>query len=110
MDKEGLEKIEHVDKKVQDVNGLVTATTLSTKVGEVKNKVPNVSRLLTTTLLNTKFREVQNKFLDHAKYITNAEFNKFSGTIFDAKLRQVNLATNHDLDAILKRAIENKAK
>ena len=41
--------------------------------------------------------KLNKKIADHGKYITNAEFNKFSGEIFDAKLKRLKLATNPDL-------------
>ena len=61
----------------------MTTTVLNPKVGEVENKISDTSSLV--TVLNTKIKEVKNKMSDHAKYITTPDFNKFSGSIFDAK-------------------------
>ena len=96
--------------KTPDVKRLVTATILVAKIGEVKNKILNVSGLVTTIVFDTKIREVENKIPDHAKYITTPEFKIFTGTIFDAKLKQVNLATNDDLNAVLQPANKIKKK
>ena len=44
--------------------------------------------------------------------LTTPEFGKFAGKIFefDTKLKQANLATNHDLNAISQRVNINKEK
>ena len=55
-DKQNLEKkVGNIDKKIQHVSGLVTATTLNTKISEVDNKIP-----------------------DHDKYITAQEFRNLT--------------------------------
>ena len=74
-------------------NGLVSTTVLNAKNDEVERKIPDVSGFATTAVLDTKFGEVENKIPDHAKYITTPKFNKFAFSIFDTKLKQVNLAT-----------------
>ena len=61
-------------------------------------------------LLIQKVEKLKKKFSDHAKYITTAQFKKFSGKIFCAKLKQAKLATNKDLTDVEQRAIENKRK
>ena len=73
----------------------MTTTVLDTKNGVVLNKRPNASSLVTTTVLN--------KILGHVKCISTLKFNKC-----DAKLKQANLATNHDLNAISQIANQNK--
>ena len=88
-------KLGEVENKMQIVWGSVTTTVLDTKNGVVLNKRPNASSLVTTTVLNTKLGEAENKILGHDKCISTLKFNKF-----DAKLKQGNLATNHDLNAI----------
>ena len=58
-DKENLEKnIGDVDKKIQDMSGLVITAVLNTKMYEVENKIPDTSSLMTTAVLNTKIGEV----------------------------------------------------
>ena len=60
-DKQNLEKkIGDVDKKIPDVNGLVTATFLITEIGEVESKIPYKSGLVTTTVVTTTIGEVRN--------------------------------------------------
>ena len=63
-DKQNLEKkIGDVDKKIPDVNGLVTATFLITEIGEVESKIPYKSGLVTTTVVTTKFLIILNTLL-----------------------------------------------
>ena len=50
----------------------------------------------TNSTFSTKIEEVEKKN-DDAKYITTAEFTKFSGKIFNAKLKTVNFGTNKNL-------------
>ena len=69
----------------------MTTTALKTKIRKVENKISSVTGLVTTEVLNAKLVEVENKIPDHAKYITKPEFNKFTTTIIDTKLKQVNL-------------------
>ena len=54
---------------------------------------------MATIVLNEKLEKV-NKILDHAKYITTAKFNKFTGSVFDTELKQANLTTNSDANAV----------
>ena len=61
--------------------------------------------------MNTKIGEVENnKIPDHPKYITTSEFNEFSGWIFNTKLKQGNLATNSDVDAVSQRVKKSEEK
>ena len=62
----------------------------------LKNKTPDVIGLVTNTAFNTKVEEVE-KNPDYTKYITDNEFNKFSGEIFDANLKKSKLVANSDL-------------
>ena len=52
-----------------------------------ENKIPNVSSLHSDTN-----REIEKKVTDqnYDKYITAAEFTKFTGQVFDTRLAQVN--------------------
>ena len=54
---------------------------------------------MATTVLNEKLEKVNN-ILDHVKYITTAKFNKFTGSVFDTELKQANLTTNSDANAV----------
>ena len=53
-----------------------------------ENKIPNVSSLHS----DTNIREIEKKVTDqnYDKYITTAEFTKFTGQVFDTRLAQVN--------------------
>ena len=51
-----------------DVRGLVTNTSFNTNIREDSSNTP----------FNTKNRDVKYKIPDHDKYITTAEFKKFS--------------------------------
>ena len=51
-------------------------------------KFPDVSRLATNNAFNTKISEVEKVIPDDANYITTDEFNKFSGSIFDERLKK----------------------
>ena len=54
-------------------------------------KFPDVSRLATNNAFNTKISEVEKVIPDDANYITTDEFNKFSGSIFDERLKKAKL-------------------
>ena len=73
----------------------------------LKNKTCDVIGLVTNTAFNTKVGEVE-KNPDYTKYITDNEFNKFSGEIFDVKLKKTKLVANADLVNVEQRVIENK--
>ena len=73
----------------------------------LKNKTPDVIGLVTNTAFNTKVGEVE-KNPDYTKCITDNEFNKISGEIFDAKLKKSKLVANGDLANVEQRVIENK--
>ena len=103
-------KIGDVESKIPDISSLVTTTILIIKIGEVENKIPDTSSLVTATILNAKTGEVEDKFHDHAKYITTPEIHKFAGSIFDAKLKQANLATNNDVNTAEQHPNRNKEK
>ena len=47
------------------------------------------------------------KIPNHDKYITNNNFNKFSGAIIDERLKEAKLAPNNYLNTVEQRAIRN---
>lgn len=53
--------------------------------------------------MKIKIGKVENKIPDHVKYITDPGFNKFAGSIFETKLKQVHLATKTDIDVVSQR-------
>ena len=63
---------------------------------------------MTNTALNTKIDEVENKVPDHAKYVSTPEFIKVAGKVFNTKLKEANLATKSDLNAVSQRANKNE--
>ena len=60
--------------------------------------------------MNTKIGLFENKISNYAKYITTPEFNKFTSSMFDQKIKQANLATNSDVNAVEKLSNKNKEK
>ena len=70
----------------------MTTTVLNTKIGEVENEIPDTRGLVTITVFNTKIWEVENKFSDHTEYSVTPTYNKFSGSAYNKKLKQANLA------------------
>ena len=78
-DTQNLEKkIEDVDNKIPYKSDLLTANVLNTKISGAENKIPDISSLVTTTVLNTKIGDVENKIPDHAKYINTEQLNKLA--------------------------------
>ena len=73
----------------------MTATVITTKIGDVEGKMSDIRSLVTTTALNTKTGEVEKKIPDHFKYITTTEFNKFADTIFGKKIRPSKISSNY---------------
>ena len=83
--------------------GLVKKKQILVLMSEIEAKMPSISCLATTSALTA----VENKITDyilseterkiavhnHDKYITTAEFNKFTSEILAARLAQANLIT-----------------
>ena len=69
-----------------------------------------VARLIILLLKHKQQRERESRVSNYDKYITTPEFNNFSGSIFDERLKQVNLATKPDLDTVSQRAIKLRKK
>ena len=57
-----------------------------------------------------KIEEIEKKLRGHNKYITTNDFNKFSGAMFEERLKQIKLATNNDLNTVQQNAARNKEK
>ena len=88
-------KIEEVENKIHDVNGLATTAFLYTKIGEVDNKIPDFGVLVKKTDYNAKISDIEKK------YFTTSDYNKFTSEILDAKikLKVATLATRAELKA-----------
>ena len=60
---------------------------------------------------NTKFEDIDKKTPpSHDKYITTNDFIKFSGAIFDERLKQSKLATSNDFNTVEQHAIRHAEK
>ena len=111
-----------MDRKIDDVNGLVEKTDFNSKITEVEgkmpsitglatnsaltaveNKIPDINNLVKKTDYNTKISGIEKKIADHNhdKYITTPEFNTLAANVFNARLAQANLITKTDFDAKL---------
>ena len=88
-------------KKILDVSASVTTTVLNTKVGKVEIKIPDVNGLVKKTDHTAKVSDIKRD------YFITSDYNKFIGEIL-AKLKQANLATNSDANAVSQCA--NKSK
>ena len=92
----------------------MTTTILNTKINKVENKIPNTNGLVTTAVLNTKIREAENKIPNHDKCMTTPEFDKLTAENFTTRLKQANLETESDFDKKLtsfnRKIISNKTK
>ena len=56
---------------------------------------------------DTKIEDITKKVPNHNKYVTNNNFNKFPGAIFDERLKEAKLATNNCLNTVEQRATRN---
>ena len=52
------------------------------------------------SMLRKKIEEIEKKIPNHDQYITINDFSKFSGTIFDERLKEAKLATKTDIAVI----------
>ena len=58
-----------------------------------------VKEMITMQELIT-IKDIEDEIPKHDNYITTYDFNKFSGTIFDERLKRAKLATYDDLDTV----------
>ena len=94
-----IQKIGEVETKISDVSGLVTIPVLMQKLEKLKVKYQMLVDQLARLLLIQELGKLK-KIHHHAKYLSTTEFNKFSSEVFDAKLKQVKLATNKMLNNV----------
>ena len=57
-----------------------------------------------------KIKDNEDKIPNHSVYICSNNFNKFSGIIFDERLKWPKLATKHDLNPVKQYAIKIEKK
>ena len=93
-----------LEKKVPDISGLVRKRDYNAKTTEIEGKMPSITGLATTAALNAfknKIPYVSNlvkkldydlKILDiRSKYITTADYNKFTKSIVPNKIKSERL-------------------
>ena len=78
------------------MNGLVTATVLTTKIDEVENKIPDMSVLVKKTDYNAKISDAEKI------YFTISDYNKPIKKILDAKIKEKALANESYISNLLK--------
>ena len=94
------------NSKYEDKLGL---DKVQVQVKILKIKYQMLEYCLLTLLLIQKSENLK-KNPDHANYITTTKFNKFSGKIFNAKVKQTRLPTKQDLATTEQCTIEKKGK
>ena len=91
-DKQNLEKkIESIDKKIRNNNGIVTNTDLNTKltnVIDIENKLSGISYLATKTAQNMKDTDIGNKMPHTNSFIAINEFNRLMKINFYARMEK----------------------
>ena len=97
-------KITEIEGKMSSISALATSSALTA----VENIIPDVSSLVTKLNYNAKINEIA------SKYITTADYNKFTKDIVDNSIKSKNLVTKTEFDAklqdISKRITSNKSK
>ena len=83
---------------------------LDIKIKDVENKISDANGLVTTFALNDKAKEIDEKTINHDRYITTFELNKFSGAIFDGRLKQEHLVIKANPDIISQGDNKNEKK
>ena len=81
---------------------------------ELVKKVNAIQTIATSDLVkktdyDTTLEETKRKIPNHDKYITTNDFNKFSGAIFDERLK-TELTTNKALNTVEQCPIKNEKK
>ena len=96
---------------MRQIDGTLINKIWRKNIGEVESKIPDISGLVTAIALNTKIGETENKIPDHTKYIIFViiylylSIFIFAGPIFDAKLKQANLAINSDVNILFQNVV-----
>ena len=85
-----LKKLNDTECKVPSITGLATTPAFNA----VKTKMPNVSDLVKKkkkTVYDAKILDIE------SKYFTTSNYNKFSGDILNAKMKEKELVSNSDI-------------
>ena len=77
------DKINKIDKKIPDINSLVTKTDFNTKVTGIECKITNVSAFLLTSVFNSKITEVENKIPGIKNLASKTEITAAENKIYD---------------------------
>ena len=108
-----------LEKTIPDISRLVKKTDYNAKNIELESKIPSISGLATNAALtavdisnfikknenkkktdyNAKISEIENK------YITTADYNKFTKNIFDNRTKSKNLADKPAISGFIKMLI-----
>ena len=103
-------KIKNIEDKIPDITNLVP----NAAVTAVENKIPNIRKLVKKTDYNTKISEIENKIAidhDHDKHITTQEFNKLTSENYNARLKEANSGSKHDIANFVKKTeYDNRLK
>ena len=99
-DLEGLEKkIEQVDKKIPNTNGLLKKIDCSTRIIDIEKNIPSVNRLVNSAVLNTKNADIENTVPDITNLVTKASLNTKAVDVQSKKITGItNLATKASLN------------
>ena len=71
---------------------------MTTEISEVENKILDTSSLVTATVLSTNIGDVEKTIPDLAKYISPYEFNKLTAEDFVIRLKRANLMSKTDFE------------
>ena len=106
MDKVDIDKLETIPFDLSKLSNVIENEVLKKTVyGEFVKKANVIETIDSSDFIKkadyvTNIDDIKKKILNHDKYITTNDFNKFSGAIFDERLKQENLVTNNDLNTV----------
>ena len=106
MDKVDIDKLETIPFDLSKLSNVIENEVLKKTVyGEFVKKANVIETIDSSDFIKkadyvTNIDDITKKILNHDKYITTNDFNKFSGAIFDERLKQENLVTNNDLNTV----------
>ena len=112
VDELDIDKLKTVTGDLSKLTNVVKSDVVKKTVYDGLVKKVNAIQTVDTTNFVIEIIEIEKRIPDHDKYIPTNDFttNKFSGAIFDARLKQAKLATNIDLNIVKQRTIRNEEK
>ena len=93
-------KIVEIEGKMPSINGLATTTALTA----VKNKIPDVSNLVKKTDYDVSLSDID------SKYITTADYNKFTKNFVDNNIKSKNLVNKSAISGFINNTDLDKKK